>query len=291
MNYQLEAYLKTKKMGETKRSSEADLTTENKYYEGWIKDNLPDLTGKVAIVTGSNSGTGFWCARALAGAGATVVLGCRNAEKAELAKKEILDSFPAANVAVIRIDTADLASVRAFASEFNTQYDRLDILANNAGVMAIPYSLTKDGFEIQFQTNHLGHFLLTKLLWDKLVNTPGQSRVIQHSSSAHSIGSPYFSKDHMEKPLFGFFSGFFLWYFIYPLLALPKWNWLRYGVSKLSNVLFMRGLEKRIKDADLDSKVISVACHPGGARTQLQDVTDGTVDGADRQKFAKRGRW
>jgi len=249
---------------------------EVQWYNDWIKENLPDQNGKVAIVTGSNSGTGFWCASALAGAGATVVLACRTIEKAEAAKKEILDTHKEAKVDVIRLDNADFDSVRSFAKTFDQKYDRLDILCNNAGVMALPYSLTKDGYEIQFQTNHLAHFQLTKLLWKKIVETPGQSRVVQHSSSAHHFGKPYFSPDHMEKPQSGW-TQVLLVHLLIPLMGYPKWNWLRYGVSKLSNVLFMRGLQTRIDDKDLTSKVISVACHPGYASTGLQYTTGETA--------------
>ena len=118
------------------------------------------IEDKVAIITGSNSGTGFWCAKALAGAGATVVMACRTPEKAEAAAQEIRDDQPNAKVdASIRLDTSDLTSVREFAAKFHEKYDRLDILANNAGVMALPYSTTKDGNEIQFATNHCTYHL------------------------------------------------------------------------------------------------------------------------------------
>ena len=245
---------------------------EVKWYHDWIKEHLPDQTGRVAIVTGANSGTGFWCAKALAGAGATVVMACRTPEKAEAAAEEILEDYPNAKVdASIRLDTSDLACVREFARTFNAKYDRLDILANNAGVMALPFSKTKDGFEIQWQTNHLGHFVLTNLLWRKMLDTPGESRVVNHSSSAHQLGK--FSPDHMEKPLYGWKLTGWIAPIILPIMGMkPIENWLRYGVSKLSNVLFMKGLEKRIKEAGLESKVITIAVHPGYASTQLQQV-------------------
>ena len=259
----------------TCRSQEIDKVPHKKHvwYDDWVRENLQDQTGKVEIVTGANSGTGFWCAKALAGAGATVILACRNPSKAEAAKAEILESHPNAQVdASLCTDNGDLASVRAFAKDFDAKYDRLDILANNAGVMGLPYSTTKDGLEIQFQTNHLAHFLLTKLLWEKLVNTPGQSRVIQHSSGYHRMGSPWFSKDDMEFPQHSFM-GYIFWNVAGPILmGIDKQNFLRYAVSKLCNVLFMKSLERRIRSQGLESKIISVAVHPGVAATQLEHV-------------------
>ena len=123
----------------TSRSGEADhgVVVKNQWYDGWIQD-MPDLTGKVAIVTGGNSGTGFWAASALAGKGCTVVLACRNEAKANAAKKEILGYYPDAQVDVIVMDNMDLSSVKTFAATFDKKYDRLDYLLNNAGIMAQP---------------------------------------------------------------------------------------------------------------------------------------------------------
>jgi NAD(P)-dependent dehydrogenase (short-subunit alcohol dehydrogenase family) len=206
--------------------------------------------------------------------------------KAEAAKEEILEDYPDAKLDVICLDNANLSSVREFADAFTEKYDRLDLLVNNAGIMAVPYSNTTDGFEVQWQTNHLSHFLLTKLLWETMVvKTPGQSRVIQHSSGAHHMGSPYFNKDHMEKPQHSAM-GWPLWHIVAPyMMKMPTWNWLRYGVSKVSNVLFMRGLEKRIKEKNLEDKIISVAVHPGYAKTKgahkaMGNLATGTAQSA-----------
>lgn len=252
----------------------------NEWYEDWIQNNMlgddnkeKNLKDKVAIVTGANSGTGFWCATALAKAGVTVVMACRNAEKAKAAKEDIVaDCGPNAPTvdASLTLDTSKLASVRAFAEQFNKKYDRLDYLINNAGIMAVPYSMTSDNYEIQWQTNHLGHFLLTSLLWKKLVDSPGQARVIQHSSGAHWLGAPKFDKNQMEVPPTGW-SGLLVFHALLPLVGMAdKKSWIRYGVSKLCNVLLMRGLQQRIETAKLNEKVISLAVHPGYASTGLQ---------------------
>jgi NAD(P)-dependent dehydrogenase (short-subunit alcohol dehydrogenase family) len=246
---------------------------ENQWYDDWIKD-VPDLTERVAVVTGCNSGTGFWAASALAGKGCTVVMACRSVEKADRAKKDILETYPQANLEVIQMDNMDLSSVRSFAKTFNAKYDRLDYLLNNAGIMAQPLIKSKDGYDIQFQTNHLAHFLLTKLLWNKLVASPGQGRVVNHSSSAHHFGSPIFDKDRMDDPTYawGWFGVNVLMVRVFfPLMgANPMDRWLRYGVSKLCNVLMMRSLQRKIEGANLTDKVIAVACHPGYASTGLQ---------------------
>lgn len=254
------------------RSKEAHaIEVEDKWYNDWVEKNVPDMEGKVAVITGSNSGIGFWAASALAGKGCTVVLACRTEEKAEAAKKEILEKFPDAKIDFIPLDNMDFASVRAFAETFHEKYDRLDVLANNAGVMALPLKESKDGYDIQIQTNHLSHFLLTSLLWEKLVSTEGQGRVIQVSSASHKLGNPRFDRNKLKTGSYNFGNGL-LWNFFMPVVFKfkPKGNWLRYGVSKLCNVLFFRELERKIKEKDLESKVISVACHPGVSTTGLQ---------------------
>ncbi|MEO1443503.1 MAG: SDR family NAD(P)-dependent oxidoreductase, partial [Chloroflexota bacterium] len=138
----------------------------------WTAQDIPDLTGKVIIVTGANSGLGYESTAAFAAKGATVVMACRNMTKAENAHQEILKRVPAANLDVMQLDNASLESVRAFAQAFKVKYDRLDVLLNNAGIMAIPRQLTADGFESQIGVNHLAHFALTGLLLDVLVSTP-----------------------------------------------------------------------------------------------------------------------
>lgn len=260
------------------RSAEQDMgiIIKNRWYDDWIQD-IPDLTDKVAIVTGCNSGTGFWAANALASKGCNVVMACRSVEKATAAKNEILSRYPNAKLDVLPMDNMDLSSVRLFAKSFHAKYDRLDYLLHNAGVMSQPLIKSKDGFDIQFQTNHLAHFLLTKLVWNKLVESPGQARVVFHSSSAHSLLSPKFDRNQMIYPSYswGFFGiNFFIVNVVMPLSGMSAVDrWLRYGVSKLCNILMMRELERKIAVAHYDKmadKVISVACHPGYANTALQ---------------------
>ncbi len=262
----------------TSRSGEVDhgVIVENQWYDDWIRENIPDLTGKVAVVTGGNSGTGFWAAAALAGKGCTVILACRSEARATAAKTEIMGYYPDAKVDVMVMDNMDLPSVRSFAKTFDQKYDRLDYLLNNAGIMAQPLIKSKDVFDVQFQTNHLAHFLLTQLLWDKLLNTDGQSRVVNHSSSVHALGGPVFDKNNMDYPTYNW--GFLginvvFWNVLAPLVGLrPVDNWKRYGVSKLCNVLFTKELQSRIEEKGLMDKVIAVACHPGYANTNLQNV-------------------
>mmetsp|Transcript_57155 Transcript_57155/g.139329 ORF Transcript_57155/g.139329 Transcript_57155/m.139329 type:complete len:348 (+) Transcript_57155:536-1579(+) len=267
------------------RSDEANhgVVVENQWYDDWIETNVPDLTGKVAIITGSNSGTGFWTANALAKKGCTVILACRNAQKAEAAKTEILERFPSAKIDVIGVlDNMDLSTVRSFAETFNKKYDRLDLLLNNAGIMAQPKIESKDGYDIQFQTNHLSHFLLTKLLWTKLVETPGESRVVQHSSSAHDLGSPRFDSFKVNDPTYDWgFLGInsLLWNVMLPIMGLkPVDNWMRYGSSKLCNVLFAKELARKIEASSTTSSVLSLACHPGYANTNLQNAAKDSMN-------------
>eukprot|EP00928_Gymnodinium_smaydae_P053865 TRINITY_DN37767_c0_g1_i1.p1 TRINITY_DN37767_c0_g1~~TRINITY_DN37767_c0_g1_i1.p1 ORF type:complete len:262 (-),score=51.93 TRINITY_DN37767_c0_g1_i1:213-998(-) len=169
------------------------------------------------------------------------------------------------------LDNMDLASVRDFAAKFNESYDRLDFLINNAGIMAQPLQNSKDGFDVQFQTNHLAHFLLTSLLWDKLLATKdkGPVRVISHASSVHLFGC--FSREQMEHPPFTCM-GSCLFGCLAPCMGMPKDPWRRYSMSKLCNVLFGMELQRKIDAGGLQSQVLSLSCHPGYASTQLQYV-------------------
>jgi len=248
------------------------------WYPDWVKENVPDQKGRVAIVTGSNSGTGFWCASALAGKGARVVLACRTPVKAEAAKEEILQTHPHAQVEVFRLDNMDLSSVRDFAAAFKSKYGRLDLLINNAGIMAQPLVDSKDGFDVQFQSNHLAHFLLTSLLWDMLVQTGG-ARVVQHSSGAHAMGS--FSRHDMENPPVTCKWSCAL-HCLMPCMGYPKGPWRRYGMSKLCNILFGMELQRKIDAAGLNDRVISTFAHPGFASTQLQSVAGDAMKGWER---------
>jgi NAD(P)-dependent dehydrogenase (short-subunit alcohol dehydrogenase family) len=154
----------------------------------WTTENIPDQRGKIVIVTGANSGIGFESARALAQRGATVIMACRSLEKGEAAAGQIRHENLRGKVILQQLNLADLGSVGHFAEDFLAEFTQLDILINNGGVMATPYQLTEDGFELQFATNHLGHFKLTGLLIDVLKNTP-YSRVITVTSYGHFFGT------------------------------------------------------------------------------------------------------
>jgi NAD(P)-dependent dehydrogenase (short-subunit alcohol dehydrogenase family) len=209
---------------------------------------LPDQRGRTAIVTGGNSGIGLEAARMLAQKGARIVLGCRNAEKAKAAVDAIGNQALGAEVEVIPLDLASLASVREFARVYASRHARLDLLVNNAGVMAIPRRETADGFEMQLGTNHLGHFALTGLLLGLLLETPG-ARVVNVSSSAHRAGKLRFDDLQSQK-------------------SYARWG--AYGQSKLANLLFTLELQRRLGQQKRTQ--LSVACHPGWAATDLQFV-------------------
>ncbi len=215
----------------------------------WTANDMPDLTGRTAVVTGANSGIGFEAARELAAHGADVTLAVRNAGKGAEARDRILAESPAATVRVGSLDLADLASVRGFADSWAHEHpEGLDLLINNAGVMAIPRRATADGFEMQFGTNHLGHFALTGLLLPALVARP-RSRVVTVSSGAHRMGRMDFD-DLMGQRRYQ--------------------RWRAYGQSKLSNLLFTAELQRRL---DLNSiPTLALAAHPGYAATNLQNV-------------------
>lgn len=213
----------------------------------WNIQNIPDLSGKTIIVTGGNSGLGYEAVKALAGKNAEVILACRSIKKGEAAKIEVLKIHPKAIISVMEIDLMDLRSIHSFADEFHSKHTKLDILINNAGIMMTPYSLTKDGFESQIGTNHLGHFALTGLLLKTLKKTP-KSRVVTVSSIAHKNGTMNFKNLLFEKGL-----GYS------PMKA--------YGQSKLSNLLFSYELQRIFETNKIDC--ISVAAHPGVSDTNL----------------------
>jgi NAD(P)-dependent dehydrogenase (short-subunit alcohol dehydrogenase family) len=212
----------------------------------WTKEDIPDLTGKVVIVTGANSGLGLESTKAFAAKGATVIMACRNMSKAEKAKAEVLAGNPTAKLDLMPLDNASLASVKAFSDAFKAKYDRLDILLNNAGVMAIPRTETEDGFEMQLGVNHLAHFALTGLLLDVITSTPG-ARIHNTSSSAAFNGQINFD-DLMGKENYS--------------------RWSAYGQSKLANAVFATELNRRLKAADHDT--IANSSHPGLVMTNLQ---------------------
>ena len=213
----------------------------------WTEQDIPDLTGRRAIVTGASSGLGLETTRALAAHGAEVTLAVRDSDKGEAVAETIRADNPDARLDVRRLDLADLASIDEFAWLWREAHaDGLDLLINNAGVMAIPQRTTADGFEMQFGTNHLGHFALTGRLLDAL--RPG-SRVVTVSSGAHRMGRMNFD-DLMSEQSYR--------------------TWSVYGQSKLANLLFMRELALRLAAVHRDT--LSVAAHPGYAATHLQAV-------------------
>ncbi len=212
----------------------------------WTEADIPDQTGKTAFITGANTGIGYEAARALAQHGARVLIGCRNADKAAAAVERIRASSDGidVDVTVVPLDLADLSSVRA-AAEIANDEDRLDLLINNAGVMALPKRTTADGFEMQFGTNHLGHFALTGLLIDRLNATP-DARVVSVSSQGHRMGRIDFDDLNAERRYH---------------------RWPRYGMTKVANLFFIYELQRRLAAAG--ATTIAVACHPGGSNTEL----------------------
>ncbi|NOX89812.1 MAG: SDR family NAD(P)-dependent oxidoreductase [Calditrichaeota bacterium] len=213
--------------------------------EKWTSDNIPDLDGKVIIVTGGNSGLGFETVKLLAQKGAEVVLACRSVEKGEAAKSTI--GKIKGQITVMKLDLASLENIKEFVNRFKAKYKRLDILFNNAGIMTTPYGLTKDGLEQQQGVNHFGHFALTALLFDLLKATKG-SRVVNTSSTAHKFGKMDFSNLLYENG-----KGYT------PMNA--------YRRSKLENLLFTYEMQRRIEKEGFDIKVL--AAHPGTARTEI----------------------
>ena len=211
----------------------------------WTEADIPDLTGRTMVVTGANSGLGLRAATVLAEHGARVVLACRSAERGAAALGAITDAGGKADL--VLLDLADLSSVRTAAARIRELTgDRLDVLMNNAGVMATPKTSTKDGFELQFGSNHLGHAALTWLLMPALRAAPA-SRVVTMSSVLAMIGRLNLADPNYRNR----------WYE----------PWLAYGQAKLANAVFARELDRRLRAAGLD--VRSVAAHPGYARTQL----------------------
>ncbi|WP_432891365.1 oxidoreductase [Kribbella sp. CA-245084] len=211
----------------------------------WSTADIPDLTGKLALVTGATSGLGYETALELLRHGADVLVAARNPEKAAQAAETLTRKAGRAPT-VLELDLADLASVEKAANEVSTSYDRLDLLINNAGVMAPPYRETVDGFELQLGTNHLGHFALTGRLMPLLVNG---SRVVTISSFMHKSVRGISEAD-LRRP------------------ASSYRKWESYGKSKLANLLFMLELDRRVRAAGVD--LLSVGAHPGYASTHLQ---------------------
>ncbi|MCW6009105.1 SDR family NAD(P)-dependent oxidoreductase [Micromonospora sp. CPCC 205371] len=211
----------------------------------WTELDVPQQRDRVAVVTGANTGLGFETARVLAERGASVVLAVRDIEKGKQAAARIAAQAPGADLAIQRLDLTSLDAIRAAAAELHSRYPKIDLLINNAGVMTPPKRTTRDGFELQFGVNHLGHFALTGLLLDRMLPVPG-SRVVTVSSVAHRVRAGIRFEDLQ-------------WERSYDRVA-------AYGQSKLANLLFTYELQRRL--APLGSTV-AVAAHPGVAATEL----------------------
>ncbi len=214
--------------------------------DNWTTESMPDLAGKIAVVTGGNSGLGYETALALAQKGAQVIVASRDANKGQEAVSKIQSAKPKGKVSFMQLDLANLASIRTFAEKFSQQFQSLDLLINNAGVMHLPYRTTADGFEMQFGTNHLGHFALTGLLLPVILRTP-KARVVTISSGLHHSGHINFD-DLNGKTSYN--------------------EYKAYSQSKLANLLFTYELQRKFEAHGSDA--IAVAAHPGFSATNLQ---------------------
>lgn len=218
----------------------------------WTTANIPDQTGRVAVVTGANTGLGLETAKALAAHGAHVVLAVRNSEKGKAAADAITAAHSSADITLQPLDLSSLDSVRRASDELKSRYDRIDLLINNAGVMWTPKSTTADGFELQFGTNHLGHYAFTGLLLENLLPVEG-SRVITVSSIGHRLRAAIHFDDLQ-------------WERSYDRVA-------AYGQSKLANLLFTYELQRRLAG----THTVATAAHPGGSNTELARNSPGWV--------------
>ncbi|GLP77754.1 short-chain dehydrogenase [Mycobacterium antarcticum] len=222
----------------------------------WTTANIPDQTDRIAVITGANTGLGYETAAALAGKGAHVVLAVRNLDKGKAAADLIARRYPGAEVSLQELDLTSLDSIREASDQLHTAHDKIDLLVNNAGVMTTPKGTTKDGFELQFGTNHLGHFAFTGRLADLLLGAPG-SRVVTVSSMGHRFSGIRFDDLQSER----------------------SYNRLTaYGQSKLANLLFTYELQRRLADRD----TIAVAAHPGGSASELDRHLPGPLKVAFR---------
>ena len=220
----------------------------------WTSANIPDQTGKLILITGANSGIGLEASFVLSTKGANIVMAVRNLKKGEEAYKKIIERNASARIDLMQLDLSDLESIRDFSKEFNAKYAQLNILINNAGVMnPLKREVTKQNFEIQFGTNHLGHFLLTGLLLDILKKTP-KSRIVNQSSVVHKMkkmkADIHFDDLNWEKSYNRDYA---------------------YSQSKLANLLFTYELDRKLKAHKIDA--IATAAHPGYTRTNLQNTS------------------
>ncbi len=229
---------------------------------GWNAEDIPDLTDRVAVVTGANSGLGLESARELARAGARVFLAARNPDKAEAARHDILTDVPSARLDLLELDLASLSSVRSAASSLTEATERIDILINNAGVMGIPRRLTEDGFEMQIGTNHFGHFALTALVID-LLRAADSARVVTVTSTGRNYAARL---DPADLTMEGSYD-----------------PWRAYGRSKKANFHFAIALHRRLEEAG--SSVASLAAHPGFSNTNLQAASYEESRGGSQRFF------
>lgn len=212
----------------------------------WTSNDIPDQRGKVALVTGGNSGIGYWTCLHLARKGAHVILACRSMPRAQAALGDLLKAVPHGTFEILQMDLSDLASVRNGAAQFLAKHDRLDILCNNAGIALAPMARSKDGFESQLAANFLGHFALTGLLVDRICTTPS-CRVVHVGSLAHRIGKIDFQDPNFNTRKYS--------------------PWTAYAQSKICNVMFMLELQRRFERANINA--ISVGAHPGMSGTNI----------------------
>lgn len=215
--------------------------------KNWTSSDITDQQGKLALVTGSNTGIGFETAKALAQKNATVIMACRSLDKANRAADQIKATYPTAIIDVMALDLSSLDSIKQFTEAFKAKYDALHLMINNAGVMMPPYSKTKEGFELQIGTNHLGHFYLNALLFDLIAKTP-QARIVSVSSMAHNMGKIDFDDINWEKRKYS--------------------KGASYGDSKIANLYYTYYLQNLIKEKGLSITV--AAAHPGWTATDLQ---------------------
>jgi len=232
---------------------------------GWTAADIPDQTGRTTVVTGANGGLGLETARALAAAGAHVVMAARNHEKAEAAVADIRQEVPGASLEVVALDLGSLASVREAAERILVAHEKIDILVNNAGVMGIPERRTVDGFEMQFGVDHLGHYALTALLMPALLRADA-ARIVTVTSTAHHMGR---AVDPANPHLQGRYG-----------------PWRAYGQAKLANFHFGIGLQQRLETAH--APAASLIAHPGLSNTDLQAVSVRETGGGVSQKFFHR---
>ncbi len=233
----------------------------------WTAQDVPDQSGRTVVITGANSGIGLEAAKVLAAHGARVVLAGRDRARTASAAEQVGAAAANGQAETAELDLASLESVRAAAADIRARFPRLDLLINNAGIMFTPYGLTKDGFELQFGTNHLGHFALTGLLLPALLDVPG-SRVVTVSSNGHRTGRMNFD-DLMHAKHYS--------------------RYTAYGQSKLANLMFTYELQRRLSAAS--AQTIATAAHPGTARTQLVRHMSPLASASMNNRFHALNSW